>query len=75
MAKKKVEVKMTSYLWAQNKHILVLDPDGWDRTDYRKSWFEEEITEEEFDKRAMKSTCQGLPKIDVPKPGGEKDAT
>lgn len=38
-------------------NITILDPDGWDRTNYQFSWFEEKITKEEFEKRMMHSTC------------------
>lgn len=35
----------------------VLDPDGWDRTNFRFSWYEETITKEEYEKRVSVSTC------------------
>jgi len=35
----------------------VLDPDGWNRNNYYYSWFEEEISLEEYNKRLMGSTC------------------
>jgi hypothetical protein len=38
--------------------FLVMDPDGWDRRNYQYSWHEELITNEEFEKRLSKSTCQ-----------------
>ena len=34
----------------------ILDPDGWDRSNYRYSWYEEKITSKEFEQRAMMST-------------------
>ena len=34
----------------------ILDPDGWDRTNYDYSWFEEKITWDEFKNRALSST-------------------
>lgn len=37
---------------------MILDPDGWDRTNYQYSWHEELISQEEFEKRAGRSTCQ-----------------
>jgi len=37
--------------------ITVLDPDGWDRQNFDYSWNIELITEEEFLKRRMFSTC------------------
>lgn len=51
--------KRTSEEWQKvYSHIIVLDPDGWDRKNYQYSWFEEEITEEEFVNRVMTSTCK-----------------
>jgi len=50
-------VKKNSEAWSTEKNILVLDPDGWDRTNYEESWAEE-ITAEEFNKRVIVSTCQ-----------------
>ena len=35
--------------------IVVLDPDGWDRKDFEKSW-RKKIDEEEFTRRLMQST-------------------
>lgn len=52
--------KKTSAEWNEiiNKPrgIIVWDPDGWDRSNYQYSWFEEPITEHEFNLRMMKST-------------------
>lgn len=39
------------------KSPVVLDPDGWDRKNFQFSWFEELITEEEYEQRIMSSTC------------------
>ena len=36
--------------------ITIMDPDGWDRTNYTESW-SEPITREVFRERMMKSTC------------------
>lgn len=38
--------------------IKVLDPDGWDRSDFDRSW-NELITLEEYNNRVMRSTCSG----------------
>lgn len=48
----------TSCEW-QNLFPLpkVMDPDGWDRTNYHYSWYQEEITYEEYVRRLMQSTC------------------
>jgi len=52
------EVKRTSNEWQQLKpEIIVYDPDGWDRKNYQFSWFEELITEEEYNYRLLRSTC------------------
>ena len=54
-------VKKTSQKWqADNIETIVLDPDGWDRQNYQYSWFEEEITLEEYNSRVFKSTCINL---------------
>ena len=50
--------KKTSDQWLKEPQFLgyvVMDPDGWDRMRFDKSWTEE-ITEEEFNKRLMRST-------------------
>ena len=50
----------TSEQWNKEpefSNITILDPDGWDRTNYQFSWFEEQITKEEFEKRMFGSTC------------------
>jgi len=36
--------------------VEVLDPDGWDRKNFTKSW-QERITESEYKRRRTKSTC------------------
>lgn len=35
---------------------IVYDPDGWDRTNFQYSWYEEKITLEEYRSRMLKST-------------------
>lgn len=37
--------------------VVVLDPDGWDRKNFAASW-SERITEAEFNRRMVASTCQ-----------------
>lgn len=50
----------TSDVWQKEfPHIKILDPDGWDRTNYQFSWFEERISYDEYMKRMMTSTCMG----------------
>jgi hypothetical protein len=51
---------MTSDQWAKQPAYAaytILDPDGWDRRNYQFSFFQELITEDEFGKRLMNSTC------------------
>ena len=44
-------------LWEENyPGSLVLDPDGWDRSNWQYSWYEELITYEEFLNRVCRST-------------------
>ena len=38
-----------------------MDPDGWDRQNFKYSWFEELITQQEFNIRVMSSTCIKIP--------------
>ena len=49
----------TSKEWLKNlSNIEVLDPDGWDRSNFDYSFNKEKITEEEFNKRLMTSTIR-----------------
>lgn len=51
-------LKKTSNTWQEEyPNPAVLDPDGWDRTNYQYSWFEELITFDEYQKRVSESTC------------------
>lgn len=53
----------TSLLTSEDWHNIlshgwvVMDPDGWDRSNYQYSWFEELITKDEYYHRLMNSTC------------------
>lgn len=52
-------MKKTSNEWSLSdkyKDIMILDPDGWDRTNYNFSFYEELVTEEEFNNRLLRST-------------------
>lgn len=52
--------KKTSVEWMKDKKyegITILDPDGWDRSNYEYSFNEEEITESQFFFRLSNSTC------------------
>lgn len=56
--------KKTSQDWQlQYPKPKVLDPDGWDRTNFQYSWYEELITYEEYRKRLMCSTVIGKSEI------------
>jgi len=35
----------------------VLDPDGWDRVNFLQSWYGEQISLFEYNKRVSESTC------------------
>lgn len=49
----------TSLEWQKICKITVLDPDGWDRTNFPYSWEKEKITRQEFEKRLCSSTVKG----------------
>jgi hypothetical protein len=55
-----MEMKKTSEQWCKEKDIKlgedIIDPDGWDRSNFKESW-DELISESEFDRRLMMSTC------------------
>jgi len=54
-------VKKTSEEWFKSnllKGSLIIDPDGWDRQNWQFSWFEELITEKEFNYRVCDSTVE-----------------
>ena len=51
--------KKTSEEWERLSGYHVIDPDGWDRGNFDKSW-NERITEDEFNQRLMKSTVERL---------------
>ncbi len=52
----------TSKQWLKEfnkiKQVVILDPDGWDRSNYDYSFKEELINKDEFEKRLMFSTVQ-----------------
>jgi len=54
------DTRRTSAEWQRLKpNVIVLDPDGWDRTDYQYSWYEELVTEREYQLRLVTSTIKG----------------
>ena len=54
----KSEIKKTSAEWIKEVGYEVLDPDGWDRTNYDYSFNKEKITMDEFQKRLFLSTVR-----------------
>lgn len=50
--------KKTSEEWQKTYHSTILDPDGWDRSNFDYSWYKENITFNEFVTRAMNSTVR-----------------
>ena len=54
------EIKKISNDWYNEIYpdgdLIIYDPDGWDRTNYHYSFYEELITKEEFNKRLGFST-------------------
>jgi len=58
--------KKTSKKWCKKLDIMlscILDPDGWDRTDFDYSFYKEQITKEEFIDRLSASTVRFTPTI------------
>jgi hypothetical protein len=57
------EIKKTSSEWYPiiypRGEVKIIDPDGWDRSNWDYSWDEELITENEFMIRVWNSTCCG----------------
>jgi hypothetical protein len=56
------KVKKTSSDWYEQyfKKVKIIDPDGWDRSNWEYSWYQEPITKEEFRDRLTKSSIQIL---------------
>jgi hypothetical protein len=52
------EIKKTSSEWIKEVGYEVIDPDGWNRSDFQNSWYEEMITYQEFQKRLLGSTLK-----------------
>jgi hypothetical protein len=53
--------KHTSQTWQKLLPLItVIDPDGWDRSNYDYSWKEEMITRREYDERVLYSTCMQM---------------
>lgn len=56
-------VKLNSDRWVELTGFTILDPDGWDRSNFNESWAEE-ITFDEFYKRSTISTTMNRPRMD-----------
>ena len=57
------ELKTSNEWWHEHELrtiMRIIDPDGWDRANMHFSWYWEEITKEEFDRRLAKSTMAPL---------------
>lgn len=52
------DITKTSSEWYEElgSDYIINDHDGWDRKNYRYSFYEEEITKEEYNRRLMNST-------------------
>lgn len=46
----------TSESWNNVFPYIILNPDGWDRANWQFSWYEEKISFQEFNRRAIQST-------------------
>lgn len=46
----------TSEEWSKGTRFLIIDPDGWDRSNWDYSWRQEKITNDEFNSRLSRST-------------------
>lgn len=53
-------MKKTSSEWIKEYDCKIIDPDGWDRTNYNYSFNKEKITRKEFELRLVKSTILGF---------------
>ena len=53
-------MKKISSEWIKEYNVKILDPDGWDRKNYDYSFNKEKITREEFERRLVRSTVQGV---------------
>ena len=55
------QILKTSKQWydemPEDEKIIIIDPNGWDRSNYEYSFNEELITYNEFEERVMYSTC------------------
>jgi hypothetical protein len=47
----------------KERKLKIIDPDGWDRSNFHYSWSIERISRQEFNHRLMESTVSPLPLI------------
>lgn len=52
------KLELPSHIWIQMYDVTLLDPDGWDRTKFQESFFEEKISRKEFERRLAYSTIE-----------------
>lgn len=50
------EILKTSKEWAKEVSYAIIDPDGWDRSNFNYSFNQEKITFSEFNRRSRLST-------------------
>lgn len=55
----KANIKLTPDQWCQLTEIVVMDPDGWDRSNYQKDWAKPLTFDEFLTKAHMSTTCGG----------------
>jgi hypothetical protein len=56
-------IKKVSSEWIKEVGYEIIDPDGWDRTNFDYSFNKEKITFEEFKNRIMNSTVRRTTKF------------
>jgi hypothetical protein len=57
-----MKLDKTSEVWQRAfPRCVIIDPDGWDRNNFRYSFYEEKISLEEYNNRLLKSTIEILP--------------
>lgn len=55
------ELKTSAHWQAEYPNPKIMDPDGWDRTNFQWSWFEEQITFDQYRERMFWSTIISVP--------------
>ena len=66
------KLELPSHIWIQMYDVTLLDPDGWDRSNFQDSFFEQKITRTEFERRLSYSTIQPLRPYDQENPNWRK---